>query len=180
MGERETQIDRDGDLDIESEVDTAADTGLDLDTGIGDGQRGDTRQSGAESTDTGVRGRVKSRAGSLVSSGGLVAGIVLSLLGIFLVNAIPLVGSIRLIGLLGIPMGTFVHGLVREDSRYVEAMLGGAIAGGGAVLLSVLFLALFGVGTGLVGIATVGGAIAGGVGHYFGRDFKSGLSRDVN
>jgi hypothetical protein len=103
----------------------------------------------------------------------------LSFLGIFLVNTIPLIGAIRLSGLLGVVAGTFFHGAFRGESRYIEAALAGAIAAGGSVLLSVLFLALFGVGTGLVAIATVGGAVGGALGHYLGRDFRDGLTRDI-
>jgi hypothetical protein len=182
MSERESQIDREADLDVESDIGATSDAGLDtgLDTGIGDTERGPADQTTNQSTDSGLTGRVRSRAGSIVSSGGLVAGILVSFLGIFLVNAIPLIGSVSLSGLLGVVLATFVHGVFRGESRYIEAALAGAIAAGGSVLLSVLFLALFGVGTGMVVIATVGGAVAGALGHYFGRDFRKGLTRDID
>jgi hypothetical protein len=177
MGERESQIDREVEIDSETEIDPTSDPGFD--TGLGEADRTRAGQTADESADDSLGARVRSRAGSLVSPGGLIAGIVLSLLGIFLVNAIPLLGSITLSGLLGVPLGTFVHGLFGEDSRYIEAALAGGIAAGGAVLLSVLFLALFGVGTGLVGVAAVGGALGGALGHYFGRDLRNGLTRDI-
>jgi hypothetical protein len=74
----------------------------------------------------------------------------------------------------------FVLGLVSSESHYVEVGLAaGLVSGAFALLRNVTFafasgttfnLVLFGGGIGLV---------AGVLGHYFGRDLKAGLGRDV-
>jgi hypothetical protein len=46
-------------------------------------------------------------------------------------------------------------------------------------MLGNLLLIGFGSMTGLLGIGLLGGAFAAVVGHYFGRDFRDGLTRDI-
>jgi hypothetical protein len=182
MDERESQIDLDGTetdgrgVDAPGERDAAA-SEFDA-TDFADDAASDADLRTKE-TNGGVRDRIRSRVGSVVSSGGLIATTVASLVGIFLVGAIPLLGSLPLVGLVGVAVGTFFHGLFVDETRYIEAALAGAIAGGGSVLLSYLFLALLGTGGALFGLALVVGALAGAAGHYFGRDLRAGLTRDL-
>lgn len=189
MGERESQLDREMDLDTDlSEESLDADLGGSSGVDLGRSSRvdlGGTDQPAGQQTDQttdesgGLRDRIRGRVGSIVSTTGLLTGTVLSLVGIYLVGNLPLAGAVPFVGLLGIPLGTLVHGAFGEDSRYIEAALAGALAGGGAVLLSNLLFVVLGLGLGMAGVAAGVGALAGALGHYFGRDLRDGLTRDI-
>ena len=101
--------------------------------------------------------------------GGMVAG-----------SAVPLVGSVT--SILGVVAGAFFLGLLSGKRRYFPVAVAGAIA---AVAASATLGALtfaFVESLGLVPSAAIGtttGVIAAVVGHYFGRDLRAGLTRDV-
>ncbi|PSP64681.1 hypothetical protein BRC79_09755 [Halobacteriales archaeon QH_8_67_27] len=101
--------------------------------------------------------------------GGMVAG-----------SAVPLVGSVT--SILGVVAGAFFLGLLSGKRRYFPVAVAGAIA---AVAASATLGALtfaFIESLGLVPSAAIGtttGVIAAVVGHYFGRDLRAGLTRDV-
>jgi len=93
-------------------------------------------------------------------------------------SAIPIVGSFG--GPVGVFVGTFLLGLVSGKSRYLELAVAGALAAGLAAFLSSLQLALLAdIGLPLAAFGAVTGLLAAVVGHYFGRDLRSGLTRDV-
>lgn len=81
--------------------------------------------------------------------------------------------------LLGIVAGTFLSGVATSRRHYVESGLAGLVAGGTATLLGNLALSLVGVGLPLVAVGAAAGGLAGLVGHYFGRDLRDGLTRDL-
>jgi hypothetical protein len=98
-----------------------------------------------------------------------------SLVGVFLAGGIPLPFS----GFLGIFVVGAAVGLIKTSRHYVEMAIGGALVAGIAVFFDVLILVLFGVGVPLVAIAALLGAVIGVVGHYAGRDLRTGLTRDL-
>ena len=111
--------------------------------------------------------------------------LVASVAGVVAGGAIPIVGSIgRFLGLFAV---AFATGLVGARSRYLEVGLAGAAAAGAAFLLGTLtsifapvavqFLADYGVA--IVGVGVGTGFLVSIVGHYFGRDFRDGLTREV-
>ncbi len=105
-------------------------------------------------------------AALLATVGGLVAGVVL----------VPLPGA----GLLGIFLATFLFGVVPERRRYLEsAVAGGLTFGAGALLDYAVLAALGGLGLPLAAVAGGLGAAAGALGHYFGRDLRDGLTREL-
>lgn len=161
MSERDRQLERDVDVDIDTGIDESV-------------ERAASEESDASG---GVKSRVKGRAGSLVSTTGLVVSLVLSIGGAVLLGAIPLVGTIG--EFLGILAAGFIYGLAVETRRYVELAVAGALVGGGFALLGSLTALLLGFGVPLVAIGVVGGAAAGVVGHYFGRDLRDGLTREL-
>lgn len=115
--------------------------------------------------------------GRVLSTRGLVAGLVLTALFAVLFGLVPLVG---LLGqLLGIGVAGFVYGLVAGESRYLELALSGALVGTGSALLGNLLVVTLGSATALLGFGLFGGALAAVVGHYFGRDLRDGLSREL-
>jgi hypothetical protein len=111
--------------------------------------------------------------------------LVASLVGVVAGGSIPIVGSIgRFLGLFAV---AFATGLVGSRSRYLEVGLAGAVAAGAAFLLGTLtsvfapiavqVLADYGVA--IVGVGTGAGLLVALLGHYFGRDLRDGLTRDV-
>ncbi|WP_436927729.1 hypothetical protein [Halosimplex amylolyticum] len=101
--------------------------------------------------------------------GGMLAG-----------SAVPLVGSIA--GVAGIFLGAFVLGLASGARRYFPV----AVAGAAAAVISVMsgafvrFALLSDVGlTQFAAVGATTGILVAVLGHYFGRDLRDGLTRDV-
>jgi len=132
----------------------------------------------------GIRGALSGIGPSLSPRSFLVI-LVASLAGVVAGGSIPIVGSIgRFLGLFAV---AFAVGAVGSRSRYLEVGLAGAIAAGTAFLLATLtsifapiavqVLADYGVA--IVGVGTGAGLLVSLAGHYFGRDLRDGLTRDV-
>ena len=131
-----------------------------------------------------LRGLVPSLSSPSVSLRSFLVVLVASLAGVIVGGSIPIVGSIgRFLGLFAV---AFAVGTVGSRSRYLEVGVG-AIAAGVAFLLGTLtsifapvavrVLADYGVA--IVGVGTGAGLLVSIVGHYFGRDLRAGLTRDV-
>jgi hypothetical protein len=129
------------------------------------------------------------------SSGGRLSGLfsprlflvalLLSLVAVVAGGAVPIVGVIgRLAGLFVV---AFAVGAVASDRHYLEVGLAGAVASGLGFVVSTLTSAFFPFAVRLLseyGIAIAGvgagvGALAALAGHYFGRDLRDGLSREL-
>jgi hypothetical protein len=119
----------------------------------------------------------QSRLESLVSPTVVVVAVVLSILGTILIGSVPLLGFAG--ELLGVAVAGCLYGLVADSRHYLELALAGALVGGGFSLLSNLVLTLLGAGIPLVAVGVLGGAVAGVVGHYLGRDLRDGLTREL-
>lgn len=116
-------------------------------------------------------GRVFSPRGFLLALATLAAGLVLA--GSVVPDFIP-VG-----GMLGVFLAAFGLGAVGRR-RYVEIGLAGAAVAGVALLVDHLaFTLLGGVGLPLAAFGATAGALAALLGHYFGRDLRTGLTRDL-
>ena len=171
MSERETQ--RDVEDVSEFASDDIADIGAE-----GVGMSGDRPARSEEAAaGQGFRSRLKRSAGSVLSPRGLVVSLVLVISGLVLVGGVLPLGTIG--NLLGIVVGAFIYGLATDARRYLELALAGALAGGGWALLSNIVVTLLGAGIPILAVGTVGGALAGIVGHYFGRDLRDGLTREI-
>ena len=148
-------------------------------------------EPGAQSdpaTETSSDGRVRgalSGVGPSFSLRSFLLVLVASLAGVIVGGSVPIVGSIgRFLGLFAV---AFAAGLIGSRSRYLEVGLAGAVASGAAFLLGTLtsivapvavrMLADYGVA--IVGVGTGAGLLVALVGHYFGRDLRDGLMRDV-
>lgn len=156
MGERESQLERET-VDVDTDLDSVIKT-----------DREQESKSG---------GAVRSRIGSLASTRSLLVAFILSVAGTIVFGLIPFLGIVG--KLLGVAAGGFLYGLGSEGRRYFEMALAGAVAGGGVALLGNLVVAVVASGTTLVAVGVVGGALAGLLGHYFGRDLRDGLTRDI-
>lgn len=127
----------------------------------------------------------RSRLGNLFSPRLFLLALVLSVVAVVLGGAVPIVGVVgRLVGLFAV---AFALGVVASDRHYLEVGLAGAVASGLGFVVSTLTSAFFPFAVRLLseyGIAIAGvgagvGALAAVVGHYFGRDLRDGLSRDL-
>jgi hypothetical protein len=91
-------------------------------------------------------------------------------------GVVPLPGA----GLLGVFLGAFLLGLVSGKRRYLFLVLSGGLAAGLNALFGSLTLAfLAGLAAPLAALGAGGGALAAVLGHYFGRDLRAGLTRDM-
>ncbi|RDI72582.1 hypothetical protein [Halopelagius longus] len=157
---------------------SASDFGLD---GFGT-DSGEDDAAAARRTDSGGS---ESRLGRVFSPKSFVAVLGLSLAGLFVGGAIPIIGFVgRFLGLFAVG---FAVGLLASRRRYLEVGLAGALASGLAFVLSTLtsvvapfavdFLAEYGVA--VAGIGAGAGLLASLAGHYFGRDLRNGLTQDI-
>jgi len=91
-----------------------------------------------------------------------------------------LVPMIPFMAFAGIPVGSFLHGLLDRERRYAETAVAGGLLAGLAVITSLLPQVLAGLdGTRLFAIAAAVGMVLAVVGHYFGRDLRDGLTREI-
>jgi hypothetical protein len=167
MAERERQLDRettDDDVDLDDEA-----SDIDAVTALDDAP--------ADPEPDGLRDRARARIGSVVSTRALAFSFVFTIVGaLALGSALPLgiVGS-----LIGIFVAGFAYGTAGGTHRYLELGFAGGVLAGALTLFGNLALSLLGPGVPLAAVGFVAGAAAGGLGHYFGRDLRDGLVRDL-
>lgn len=153
-------------------VEADADTTEEGDDGGGvlDGFGTDTTE--AETTEKASEG------GSYFSVRALLVAFVAVGGGMAVASLVPLVPYTAL---LGIPVGAFVHGLLASERRYPETALAGGASAGVAVVSSLLPQLVAGLnGVRLFAVAAAVGLVLSVLGHYFGRDLREGLSRDLS
>ncbi len=147
------------------------------------GSAGGTADS--EGTDKRSSGRSGGRLGRVFSLRTFLVALALSLVALFLGGAIPIIGFAgRFAGLF---LVAFLLGAVGSRRRYLEVGLAGALASGLGFVVSAVTSAFFPFAVNLlaeygVGIAGVGagvGLLVSLAGHYFGRDLRDGLTRDL-
>lgn len=164
MAERDTQLSREVDVDADVDVD-------DLDVPV------EPVEEPADESRGGLRGRVRERAGSVLSVRDLALSLVLVAGGVLLVGGAVGLGTVG--DLLGIVAGTFLLGAAGDARRYAVAALAGTLAGGASALLGNLVLSIVGVGLPVVVVAAAAGGLAGLLGNYLGRDLRDGLTREL-
>lgn len=142
-------------------------------------QSSDSRSEHTESRRSWVASRFRSPLGGLFSLRGFLLALVLSVAGVLSAGVVPLLPE-SVAALLGVFLAGFLLGLSRERRAYLEVALAGAATAAIATLTSYLLIATFG-GFGVPLAAATGGAglLAGVGGHYFGRDLRTGLTRDL-
>ncbi|MFB6159661.1 MAG: hypothetical protein ABEJ61_00615 [Haloferacaceae archaeon] len=102
--------------------------------------------------------------------------------GVALGGLLPVLGGPgRVVGLF---VATFGYGLVASRSHYLAVGVGGAVAAVlgvalNAVLGSALVPLLAGYGPEVAGVGATVGALVAVAGHYFGRDLRGGLTREL-
>lgn len=125
------------------------------------------------------------RLGGRFSAKALLVSLVAVAVGVGVGGMIPIIGSIG--SLAGVFAATFILGALAGESRYLETGLAGGVVIGVNFALSLLtsvalpigvdFFQQYGLAFG--GLGVVIGAGLGLVGHYFGRDLRDGLTREI-
>lgn len=82
--------------------------------------------------------------------------------------------------MIGMFLTAFLIGLIASKRRYLEMGAAGASVGIIAAMFNFTILVSIGFTQGVLAVGTTTGALACLVGYYFGRDLKSGLSRDID
>ncbi|WP_255195239.1 hypothetical protein [Halorarius litoreus] len=144
-----------------------------------DQQREQSSTTETESRRSRAASRIKSPFEGLFSFRGFLLALVLSVGGLLLASVVPLLpGSIA--ALLGVFFAGFLLGLVRERRAYLEVALAGAGTAAVATLSSFLLITAFSdIGLPLAAATGGAGLLAGVIGHYFGRDLRDGVTRDL-
>ncbi len=150
----------------------------DRDSGIGPTSRFEVDDGGSnQGRRPAIGGRLRSRAGQWFGLRPFLVQMGLGICGILVVGGLLPFGGLA--DLLGLCLAGFGTGLVSSQRAYMEAGIGGALVGGVWAFLGNPLLALVGVGSPIVGVGFVSGGVAAVVGHYFGRDLRDGLTRDL-
>lgn len=145
-----------------------------------------------ESDDSGGRlSRTRRRLGRVFSPKAFLVDLVIALVGVGVgstlagVIPLPFLGSIG--GLVGLFLAAFLVGAVRSRRQYLEVTVAGAVAMALVVFGGTLTSVFLPVGVSLLqeyGVAIVGagagtGAVVSLLGHYFGRDLRDGLTKEI-
>jgi len=156
---------------------------------------------GASDADSGGAAAAKPSAGSAESAGGsgrigvsgrwfsaksFAVALAAVALGVVAGGAIPLIGG-TIGSAAGVFIAAFLVGLVFSSRTYVETGVAGAAAGAASAVTSVLGIGFLPIGIdylqqwGLPLLAVGGGAglVLALLGHYFGRDLRTGLTEDI-
>lgn len=139
----------------------------------------------AETTPAAGKTGDSGRLGGLLSLKALLVSLVAVAAGVGVGGMVPIIGSIG--SLAGVFAATFVLGILAGDSRYLETGLAGGVVVGVSFALSLLTSAALPIGIDFVqqyglafgGLGVILGAGLGLVGHYFGRDLRDGLTREI-
>jgi hypothetical protein len=100
--------------------------------------------------------------------------------GMFAGSVVPLIGSVT--GLIGLFLGAFLLGAASGTRRYVPVAVAGAAAAVFATMMQGVLTLTFVESVGLAPTAALGattGVVVAVLGHYFGRDLRDGLTREV-
>jgi len=131
-----------------------------------------------EEDDGGVLSRLASGAGRLFSPRAFLFALVTVAVATAVAGTLIPLGSVG--GLAGTALGAFGYGVAASQSRYVEtAAAGGLVLGIGTLADYLVITAVSGVGLALPLAGAAIGLVVALVGHYFGRDLRDGLTRDI-
>ncbi|MFC7234247.1 hypothetical protein [Halosegnis marinus] len=140
----------------------------------------DDREEATESSDGGGRlSGVRSRLRSPFSLRAFLVALLLSVVASAAVGLVPfLPGSVATVA--GVFVGAFALGLVRAKRAYLETALAGTAVVTVAALTQFFLVSVVGnVGIPVAAAGAGAGLLAALLGHYFGRDLRAGLTRDL-
>ncbi|MFC7153961.1 hypothetical protein ACFQPA_00640 [Halomarina halobia] len=136
------------------------------------------RSRAADSEGRSRRARLLGRAKGLFSPRYFLVALVLTAVGLVLASAfLPFVPGA---GLVGVFVAAFGLGLLSGRRHYLELAVAGAFAATLSVFTDyVVFALVADAGATLAAAGAGAGALVALVGHYFGRDLRSGLTADL-
>ena len=128
------------------------------------------------------RSRIADKATDLFSPRNFAISLVLIAVGLFITGSlIPIVSAIPGTGFIGVFVAAFALGSLNSERSYLETGVAGAVVSGVSVLFSkfLVFSIAGGLGTELALIGCAIGAVVALIGHYFGRDLRAGVTKDI-
>lgn len=126
------------------------------------------------------RARIADTVGQVFSPRYFLVSLVLISVGLFLPSFVPFVSALPGVGLIGAFLAAFALGAFSSEQQYLETGVAGAVAVGASIFSKFLFVSM--VSNSGIQIAAVGAAVGGIVtvlGYYFGRDFRDGMTREI-
>lgn len=108
-----------------------------------------------------------------------LVALVLTTIGVTLGRFVPIPFVGGLLGFVGVFLAAFALGVVSEHRHYPEAGVAGALVTGSWSFLGSLTLILAGFGLPIIAANAAVGLVCGLLGHYFGRDLRSGLTQKI-
>lgn len=170
MSERTEQRTRDTDVDVDTDFGSVLDD---------ESAQSQQRSSSSESR-FGIRSRISQRFSGFfepkVFALALVLTVTLSLLSSIFVPFVP--NSVT--SLLGVFVAAFVIGAGSSEGRYLEVGAATLMSGAVTAVLGNLVFTLAGSNTvPVLAIGASASGVAGIIGHYFGRDLRAGLTKDI-
>jgi len=143
--------------------------------------RPDIANDDADDTSDGGRRRLGARFRRLFAPRVFLLALLLSVVGLVAGSLVPIVSYLG--RFVGIALAGFVLAFLVSSRRYVEVGLAGALTAGLGFVLgtlnSVLFPVVADYGLQIAGVGTTAGLLAALAGHYFGRDLRAGLTKDL-
>jgi phage-related tail protein len=136
-----------------------------------------TDEAGGDATAASDDPTMRERAGDVFSVRAFLVALALTAVGVVLGGFVPLLGAV--LRYVGVFAATFALGAASERRHYLEAGLAGALVPTAGTLLEYFALTVAGVGIPVIAIAAGVGLLAGLAGHYFGRDLRDGLTREL-
>ena len=151
-------------------------SGVDIDALTGSDEPDSDRT--AESPSSGRLARLKQRAGSLFSLRWFLVALLTTVLGAVLAGiVIPFFSSLAALG--GIFAVGFAFGIFSSRRRYLELGIAGSATAAVGTFTEFLVVALAGQSQLLAVFGVGSGLLAALLGHYLGRDLRSGMTRDI-
>jgi hypothetical protein len=127
------------------------------------------------------RSRLTDKATNVFSPKNFVIALVLISVGLFVTGRfIPIISAIPGTGYIGVFVAAFALGSLNSKRSYLETGVAGAATAGVAVFSNYLILSIagrFGIELALIGSAV--GAVVALLGYYFGRDLRTGVTKDI-
>jgi MFS family permease len=146
------------------------------DSGDGGVDSADTRQRTTDET-SGRLTKLRERGGDVFSPRVFLVALVLTAIGVTLGGFVPVFGVV--LQFVGVFLAGFALGAVSDHRHYPEAGVAGAVVAGVWSVLGSFTLVMVGPGLALVAASAGIGLVCGLIGHYFGRDLRDGLTREV-
>ncbi len=142
-----------------------------------DGTQASEEERAAED-DGGLLTRMGAGVGRVFSLKAFIVAVVTVALATVVAGTLIPLGSVG--GIVGAALGAFGYGLLASRPRYVEtAIAGGAVLGIGTLADYLVITAVSGIGLALPLAGAAIGLVVALLGHYFGRDLRDGLTREI-